>query len=94
MVLIDARHGLKQTDTEFIRGLDTAKARFQIVLTKCDLVEPLELTKRTQLLQQVYYNFYIFHLLANSQIRNFSNIDMRIHTSCMFLQKTKRELLN
>jgi len=37
-VLIDARHGLKVNDKEFITNLDAKNVKFQIVLTKADLM--------------------------------------------------------
>lgn len=40
LVLIDARHGLKEVDREVMRGLDEAAQSYQIVLTKADLVKP------------------------------------------------------
>jgi GTP-binding protein len=40
LVLIDARHGLKDVDLETMRGLDEAAVSYQVVLTKADLVRP------------------------------------------------------
>src|SRR5262245_6736948 len=42
-VLIDARHGLKDTDIEAMKLLDKAAVSYQIVLTKADKVTPSEL---------------------------------------------------
>ena len=39
-LLIDARHGLKPTDIEVMKDLDTSAVSYQIVLTKCDKVKP------------------------------------------------------
>lgn len=39
MVLVDARHGLKPGDMDFFDKLDGFNRRFQVVLTKCDLVD-------------------------------------------------------
>ncbi|PIW27596.1 MAG: YihA family ribosome biogenesis GTP-binding protein [Rhodospirillales bacterium CG15_BIG_FIL_POST_REV_8_21_14_020_66_15] len=38
-VLVDARHGLKETDREIMKMLDAAAQPYQIVLTKCDKVK-------------------------------------------------------
>ena len=38
LLLIDARHGLKQTDREIMRELDEAAVSYQVVLTKADKV--------------------------------------------------------
>jgi GTP-binding protein len=40
LVLIDARHGLKDIDREVMRMLDTAAVNYQLVLTKGDKVRP------------------------------------------------------
>lgn len=45
-VVLDARHGVKIADTEFFRMLNSKKTKFQIVLTKCDLLKLPELAKR------------------------------------------------
>ncbi len=41
-LLIDARHGLKEADTEALDALDTAAVSYQIVLTKADKIKPSE----------------------------------------------------
>jgi GTP-binding protein len=38
-LLIDARHGLKDSDIRVMKDLDTAAVSYQIVLTKCDKVK-------------------------------------------------------
>ncbi|MEA2986377.1 MAG: GTP-binding protein [Alphaproteobacteria bacterium] len=45
-VLIDARHGLKETDSEVFDTLGAAAVSHQIVLTKADQVTPKELESR------------------------------------------------
>lgn len=45
-VLIDARHGLKEVDTEILATLDRAAVSYQIVLTKADQVKATELAAR------------------------------------------------
>jgi len=39
-VLVDARHGLKDTDDDVLKRLDAAAVNYQIVLTKADAVKP------------------------------------------------------
>ncbi len=46
LMLLDARFGIKETDKPLMKQLDEAAVSFQVVLTKCDLVEPAELRKR------------------------------------------------
>jgi GTP-binding protein len=42
-LLIDARHGIKETDRPLIALFDESAVSFQIVLTKCDKVKPAAL---------------------------------------------------
>jgi len=52
-LLIDARHGLKDSDIDIMKDLDNSAVSYQIVLTKCDKVKAAALDK----------------LLADTQIR-------------------------
>ncbi|HEY6024497.1 MAG TPA: ribosome biogenesis GTP-binding protein YihA/YsxC [Pseudolabrys sp.] len=45
-VLVDARHGLKPTDSPALDALGQAAVSHQIVLTKCDALKPSELSSR------------------------------------------------
>jgi GTP-binding protein len=45
-LLVDARHGLKDTDTPVLDALGQVAVSHQIVLTKCDGVKPAELAQR------------------------------------------------
>ena len=45
-VLVDARHGLKDTDNQVFDSLGAAAVSHQIVLTKADQVTPKELETR------------------------------------------------
>jgi GTP-binding protein len=47
-VLIDARHGIKDVDSDVLTTLDKAAVSYQIVLTKADQVKPAELAQRTE----------------------------------------------
>lgn len=44
-VLIDARHGVKEADTDMLKRLDDAAVSYQFVLTKADKAEDLEAVK-------------------------------------------------
>jgi GTP-binding protein len=46
LVLVDARHGLKDSDRETMKLLDEAAVSFQIVLTKIDKLPPAEAASR------------------------------------------------
>jgi GTP-binding protein EngB required for normal cell division len=45
-VVIDARHGIKVADTEFLKMLNSKQVKFQIVLTKSDLLVLPNLARR------------------------------------------------
>jgi GTP-binding protein len=46
LVLVDARHGTKPLDRELFDLLDEAALSWQVVLTKCDQLQPAELRRR------------------------------------------------
>ena len=46
-VLIDARHGLKDVDSDVFKTLDKAAVSYQVVLTKVDQVKAAELAARS-----------------------------------------------
>jgi GTP-binding protein len=45
LVLIDARHGIKDVDREIMEMLDKAAVSYRLVLTKADKIKPTELEK-------------------------------------------------
>ena len=45
-VVLDARHGIKQNDREFLHMLSRSKVKFQVVLNKTDACRQDELAKR------------------------------------------------
>ena len=47
-ILIDSRHGVKETDLELMKMLDDAAVSYRIVLTKSDKVKAQELAKVTE----------------------------------------------
>eukprot|EP00392_Amoebophrya_sp_AT5.2_P015033 g15223.t1 len=52
LVLLDARLGFLDSDREFLGFLERNKVRWQVVLTKADLVPRKELTMRIQMIQK------------------------------------------
>ncbi|KAJ2617606.1 hypothetical protein H4S08_000247 [Coemansia sp. RSA 1365] len=52
MILLDARHGIKFNDREFMALLDSTGTKYQIILTKCDLVHRIDLAKQHMLIAQ------------------------------------------
>ncbi|KAJ8656191.1 ribosome biogenesis GTP-binding protein YsxC [Lichtheimia ornata] len=51
-VVIDARHGLKIADLDFLQMLNSKRVRFQIVLTKCDIPVLPDLARRVTMVQK------------------------------------------
>ncbi|MGZ8282081.1 MAG: ribosome biogenesis GTP-binding protein YihA/YsxC [Allosphingosinicella sp.] len=49
LLLIDARHGLKDIDREVMKMLDNAAVSYRIVLTKADKIKPTELAEVVRL---------------------------------------------
>ena len=47
LVLVDARHGLKDVDGEIMTMLDKAAVSYRLVLTKADKIKPTELARVT-----------------------------------------------
>jgi GTP-binding protein len=45
-LLIDARHGLKDVDSQAMKALDVSAVSYQVVLTKGDKIKPIELEDR------------------------------------------------
>ncbi|MEO5494411.1 MAG: ribosome biogenesis GTP-binding protein YihA/YsxC [Sphingomonas sp.] len=45
LVLVDARHGLKEVDREIMEMLDKAAVSYRLVLTKADKIKPTELAE-------------------------------------------------
>ncbi|MBA3837854.1 MAG: YihA family ribosome biogenesis GTP-binding protein, partial [Zymomonas sp.] len=43
LVLVDARHGLKEVDMDILEMLDKAAVSYRLVLTKADKIKPTEL---------------------------------------------------
>ena len=52
-VLIDSRHGIKQSDKEIFDLLDKAAVTYQLVLTKTDKITSKELEKQVELLKRI-----------------------------------------
>ncbi len=93
-VLIDARHGLKSSDYQFLQFLTVNKIQNQIVLTKNDLVPGDELAKKMYALElamnedEVTFRYTIPHiLLASSKSGSGVREIQRVLTSFMEPQK-------
>ncbi|AIL12485.1 GTP-binding protein [Candidatus Paracaedimonas acanthamoebae] len=69
-VLVDSRHGLKENDREIMEMLDEAAVSYQLILTKCDKLKPLEVEKVLKLTSQEA----IKHAAAFSEVLTTSSI--------------------
>lgn len=47
-ILIDSRHGMKESDIELMKMLDSSAVSYRIILTKCDKVKREDLEKITR----------------------------------------------
>lgn len=56
-LLIDCRAGLKNSDKELMHFFGRYNIKYQLVITKCDLVQTKELAIKLQLIQQELTNF-------------------------------------
>lgn len=56
-ILVDSRHGLKDSDREMMSLLDEAAVPYQVVLTKIDKTKPQELEKLISCLKEEFSNY-------------------------------------
>lgn len=70
-VLIDSRHGLKDSDQEMMEMLDIHAVSYQLVLTKTDKVKQAELEKVLAGIEQVKVNHPALHpvVLTTSSVK-------------------------
>jgi ribosome biogenesis GTP-binding protein YsxC/EngB len=52
LVLIDSRVGLKSTDMQLMELLDELRVTYQVILTKSDLVPPVDLARRASIVKR------------------------------------------
>lgn len=57
-VLLDSRHGLKESDRELLGIFEKNNIKSQVVLTKCDLITQVDLAKRIQIVTSDIVNQY------------------------------------
>lgn len=70
-LLIDSRHGVKDSDREVMTMLDSSAVSYQVVLTKCDKVQPGELEKRINSVREELASHVAAHpdLIATSSAK-------------------------
>lgn len=79
LVLIDARHGLKDSDHEVMRLLDEAAVSYQIVLTKADKLKTGELEGRVAEVGQAIRRHVAAHptIVATSSVEGTGVAELR-----------------
>ncbi|MEM9469006.1 MAG: ribosome biogenesis GTP-binding protein YihA/YsxC [Pseudomonadota bacterium] len=68
-ILVDSRHGLKDTDIELMKMLDKAAVTYQIVLTKCDKGKQLSALKEKIVLALKKHPAAYPEILATSSVK-------------------------
>jgi GTP-binding protein len=86
-VLVDSRHGLKETDRTMMTMLDKAAVVYQVVLTKADKIKPAELeavTART--LDEIKGHVAAHpHIIATSSETGFGIAELRAELTTLAL---------
>ena len=87
-VLVDARHGLKVSDEEFMDRLEAAKSSFQVIMTKTDLVKSEDLARRHHLVMEKIngYNKAIKTVRMVSAYTGAGKLDRQCHDRSMLQQ--------
>jgi len=78
-LLVDSRHGLKDTDREAMTLMDEAAVAYQIVLTKCDKIKAAELEKLLTKIHKEIAKHVAAHpeILVTSSFKSIGIEDMR-----------------
>ena len=79
LVLVDARHGLKDSDREIMTLMDKSAVNYQIVLTKADKVKPPALAAVTEAIATELTKHVAAHpeVLATSAVEGTGIAEMR-----------------
>ncbi len=87
LVLIDSRHGLKDTDEAIMKLMDSSAVSYQIVLTKTDKVKPHELEKVREAVAVLAAKHVAAHpeILATSAYTGFGIPELRAALSALAL---------
>ncbi|KAL0482241.1 GTP-binding protein EngB [Acrasis kona] len=85
-VLIDARHGLKEPDREFLKFLNLNNVKNQIILTKSDTVYPDDLARRIKIINDEIST-------ARSTIPDVLLISGKTHSGILEVQKAMCSLM-
>lgn len=80
MMLIDGRHGIKESDREVMRMLDVAAVSYQIVLTKCDKLKTADFQHRVDETLKTLKSHVAAHprIMLTSAMKNKGIDDLRL----------------
>lgn len=78
-VLVDARHGLKDSDKELMAMLDETAVSYQVILTKCDKTKPDEQEKIIEKIQKAIIKNIAAHpqVLMTSSLKGYGIEELR-----------------
>ncbi len=80
MLLIDSRHGIKESDREVMEMLDVAAVSYQIVLTKCDKLKPAGRAEMMASVEEALQGHVAAHprVMFTSAVENEGIADVRL----------------
>ncbi|HZQ01158.1 MAG TPA: ribosome biogenesis GTP-binding protein YihA/YsxC [Reyranella sp.] len=84
-LLIDARHGVKDSDRETMKSLDSAAVSYQLVLTKADQLKPAEVQRAVAAAEAVARKHGAAHpeVLATSSVSGLGIAELRAEISAL-----------
>ena len=83
-LLIDSRHGVKETDRETMKNLDKAAVSYQLVLTKCDQLKAADVPRAIAAAEAVARKHGAAHpeVLPTSSETGFGIAELRAEIAC------------
>ncbi|EGC35823.1 hypothetical protein DICPUDRAFT_151784 [Dictyostelium purpureum] len=92
-ILVDARHGLKDSDRTLLLELDKKKIKTHIVLTKADLVLQINLAKRIQIttdeLKNYHHSILPIITVSSRSLAGVADLSKQIKTKKLFVKPVK-----
>lgn len=87
MVLVDSRHGLKDSDHDVMKMLDQAAVNYQVVLTKIDKLKGSQAEKRVAETQEALAKHVAAHpmVLPTSSAKGFGIAELRAELGALAL---------
>jgi GTP-binding protein len=88
-LLIDSRHGIKESDRKVMRMLDKSAVSYQIILTKCDKIKPAQLEKLLITTSTEIESHVAAHpeLIATSSVKGIGIVDLRATLAALVTER-------